>query len=117
MTRPPPVSTRTDTLFPYTTHRRSINQLVHCEDGTAVDSVMVGGEYVVRNRALVRVDLPSIRDRVIRATERLLESTAAGTVLTQNLAHTVGAFCSCMPQRPHHVDRWQDSRQSQHRTN
>src|SRR3546814_14130583 len=115
MTRPPPVSTRTDTLFPYTTHRRSINQLVHCEDGTAVDSVMVGGEYVVRNRALVRVDLPSIRDRVIRAKERLLESTAAGTVLTQHLAHTVGDFCSCLAQRPYHVVRWAAYRHSEAR--
>ena len=40
-----------------------VNQLVHCEDGTAVDSVMVGGRMVVENRRILTVDLARLRDR------------------------------------------------------
>src|SRR5229473_3093936 len=34
-----------------------VNQLVHCEDGTAVASVMIGGRLVVDNRRVLTVDL------------------------------------------------------------
>src|ERR1700720_3763857 len=40
-----------------------VNQLVHCEDGTAVDSVMIGGRMVVQNRRPVGVDLARLRER------------------------------------------------------
>src|SRR5438128_2503394 len=40
-----------------------VNQLVHCEDGTAVDSVMVGGRLVVEHRRILTVDLARLRDR------------------------------------------------------
>ncbi len=40
-----------------------INQLVHCEDGTAVESVMVGGRMVVADRRVLTVDLARLRDR------------------------------------------------------
>jgi len=48
-----------------------VNQLVHCEDGTAVASVMIGGRLVVDNRRVTTVDLDRLRDRVAAARERL----------------------------------------------
>ncbi len=40
-----------------------VNQLVHCEDGTAVDSVMIGGRLVVENRRGPDLDLARLRAR------------------------------------------------------
>src|SRR5205085_8111128 len=48
-----------------------VNQLVHCEDGTAVDSVMIGGRMVVENRRVLTVDLAKLRDRASAARDRL----------------------------------------------
>src|SRR5215472_9873012 len=48
-----------------------VNQLVHCEDGTAVDSVMIGGRMVVQGRKPVGVDLAALRQRAEAARERL----------------------------------------------
>ena len=48
-----------------------VNQLVHAEDGTAVDSVMIGGRMVVENRRVLTVDLARLRDRAEAARDRL----------------------------------------------
>src|ERR1051325_2602078 len=48
-----------------------VNQLVHCEDGTAVDSVMIGGRMVVENRRVLTVDLKKLRDRAAESRDRL----------------------------------------------
>ena len=41
----------------YTPLNSLVNQVVHVEDGNAVTHVMVGGEIVVKNRRLVKVDM------------------------------------------------------------
>ena len=48
-----------------------VNQLVHAEDGTAVDGVMIGGRMVVENRRVLTVDLARLRDRAEAARDRL----------------------------------------------
>src|SRR5712692_10853913 len=48
-----------------------VNQLVHCEDGTAVDSVIIGGRMVVENHKLLTVDLDRLRQRAAAAHDRL----------------------------------------------
>lgn len=87
-------------------HNDTISQLVHCEDGTAVEHVMVGGKFAVRNREMVNVDLQQIKDRVDAAKERLHHSTADRRKLTESLSHAVGQFCVCFSQQPYHVNRW-----------
>lgn len=83
-----------------------VNQIVHVEDGAAVQDVMVGGEFVVRRRRLVHVDLAALRIEVERAQERLLASTAERRELAGKLAQAVGAFCLCLAERPYHINRW-----------
>ena len=53
-----------------------VNQLVHCEDGTGVDSVMIGGEFVVKSRKLVNVDLEKLAVEAEDARERLMRLRA-----------------------------------------
>src|SRR5207245_3317100 len=53
-----------------------VNQLVHCEDGTAVDSVMIGGRMVVENRRILTIDLVRLRDRAAASRDRLAAANA-----------------------------------------
>jgi len=62
-----------------------VNQLVHCEDGTAVDSVMIGGRLVVEGRKPVGVDLGKLRERAEAARERLTAANADNHRLYQAL--------------------------------
>lgn len=83
-----------------------INQLVYAEDGGAVEHVMVGGQFVVRDRQLINVDLKNLQKHIQQAKERLRVSTAGHKELADSLSETVGSFCSCLAQHPYPVDRW-----------
>src|SRR3546814_3393205 len=66
MIRRPPRSTRTDTLFPYTTLFRSIVRQIHCSDRTAVVPRTQGLDRRRRLR-------PPIRQRRDRSEEHTSE--------------------------------------------
>lgn len=83
-----------------------VNQLVYAEDGTAVEHVMVGGQFVVRDRQLANVDLHVIQQHIQQAKERLQVSTTGHKELADSLSKTVGQFCSCLAQPAYSVDRW-----------
>jgi 5-methylthioadenosine/S-adenosylhomocysteine deaminase len=83
-----------------------VNQLVHCEDGTAVDSVMVGGRLVVANRKVLTVDIARLRDRVAAARERLAAANADNRKLFQALEPVVGSYCPGVAAEPYHVHRY-----------
>ena len=83
-----------------------VNQLVHCEDGTAVDSVMIGGKLVVQNRRPVGVDLAALRDRAEAARERLYAANADNRRLYEALEPVVGSYCPGLARMPYHVHRY-----------
>jgi len=83
-----------------------VNQLVHCEDGTAVDSVMIGGRFVVQNRRPVGVDLARLRERAEAARERLTAANADNRRLFEALAPVVGSYCPGLARMPYHVHRY-----------
>jgi cytosine/adenosine deaminase-related metal-dependent hydrolase len=83
-----------------------VNQLVHCEDGTAVDSVMIGGRLVVQNRKPVGVDLARLRDRAESARERLYSANADNRRLCAALEPVVGSYCPGLARLPYHVHRY-----------
>jgi 5-methylthioadenosine/S-adenosylhomocysteine deaminase len=83
-----------------------VNQLVHCEDGTAVDSVMIGGRLVVADRRVLTVDLARLRDRVGEARERLADANIANRNLYQALEPVVGSYCPGLAAAPYHVHRY-----------
>jgi 5-methylthioadenosine/S-adenosylhomocysteine deaminase len=83
----------------------ALNQLVHCEDGTAVDAVMIGGRWVWRAGRHLTIDVPALQRRVAAAIEGL---RAAGRELrdfADALAPHVARFCAGLAARPYTVDR------------
>ncbi|HEV8680838.1 MAG TPA: amidohydrolase family protein [Stellaceae bacterium] len=83
-----------------------VNQLVHCEDGTAVESVMIGGRMVVENRRVLTVDLAGLRQRAEAARERLAAANADNRRLYDALAPIVGSHCPGLARLPYHVHRY-----------
>jgi 5-methylthioadenosine/S-adenosylhomocysteine deaminase len=83
-----------------------VNQLVHCEDGTAVDSVMIGGRMVVAGRKPVGIDLAKLRERAEAARERLGAANTDNRRLYEALEPVVGSFCPGLARMPYHVHRY-----------
>jgi 5-methylthioadenosine/S-adenosylhomocysteine deaminase len=83
-----------------------VNQLVHCEDGTAVHSVMVGGRMVVENHRILTVDLDRLRDRAAASRDRLAAANADNRALYQALEPVVGSHCPGLARMPYHVHRY-----------
>jgi guanine deaminase len=83
-----------------------VNQLVHCEDGTAVDSVMIGGRLVVHGRKPVGIDLARLREQAEAARERLYAANVDNRALYAALEPIVGSFCPGLARMPYHVHRY-----------
>lgn len=82
------------------------NQLVHTEDGSAIDSVMVGGRMVVEDRAVKGVDMAALARRVESARVRLAEANTATRRLCEHLATVVNVFCPNLARTPYHINRF-----------
>src|SRR4029077_3848948 len=83
-----------------------VNQLVHCEDGTAVASVMIGGRLVVDSRRVTTVALARLSDRVAASRERLAAANADNRRLYEALVPVVGSYCPGLARTPYHVHRY-----------
>ncbi|HTZ36078.1 MAG TPA: amidohydrolase family protein [Stellaceae bacterium] len=83
-----------------------VNQLVHCEDGSAVDSVMIGGRLVVERGRPVGVDLARLAGQAEAARERLAAANADNRRLYAALEPVVGSHCPGLARLPYHVHRY-----------
>ena len=83
-----------------------VNQLVHCEDGTAVDSVMIGGRMVVEHGRVLTVDLERLHERVTAARDRLAIANVDNRRLYEALEPVVGRHCPGLARAPYHVHRY-----------
>ena len=79
------------------------NQLVHTEDGTAVDCVMVGGEVVVEQGKLVNLDLSKLKQDAETAMATLAPLNHETRALAEQLERHVGHFCVGLAATPYHV--------------
>lgn len=82
------------------------NQIVHTEDGSSVDSVMIGGRMIVENRKLLTVDLADLARKAEAARERLERLNKEKKALFERLAPVVGAYCPGLAKTPFHVHRY-----------
>src|SRR3954447_1756905 len=62
------------------------NQLVFCEDGTGVESVMIGGRMVLDHGRFTTIDLRNLRTQREEAVARLSAQTREGRALSERLA-------------------------------
>ena len=77
----------------YVPLRDTTRQLVHGENGSAVDRVLVAGRLVVDQGRVLTVDEAELRQRAQAAAERLDALNQAGRHLSQVLRPWVSAFC------------------------
>jgi guanine deaminase len=83
-----------------------VNQLVHTEDGSSVDSVMVGGRMVVKDRKVIGIDLTRLAAQAQAAQARLAEVNAPNKTLYDKLESVVGSFCPGLARQPYHIHRF-----------
>ena len=70
------------------------SQIVFAEDGTAVESVMAGGRWVVRGRKLLTVDVEVLKRKAEEAVARLSAANAEAKALGEKLHPYVGHYCA-----------------------
>ena len=70
------------------------SQIVFGEDGTGVESVMIGGRWVVRERKLLTVDTEALKRKAEEAVARLRAANADARALGEKLQPYVGHFCA-----------------------
>jgi guanine deaminase len=83
-----------------------LQQVVYCEDGSGVDSVMIAGRMVLERGRLTTLDEARLRRDVQAAAERLLAANAPRRELAERLAPFVNAHCVGLGRQPHPVQRW-----------
>ncbi|HWV88602.1 MAG TPA: amidohydrolase [Burkholderiales bacterium] len=71
-----------------------LNQIVFAEDGTGVESVMIGGRWVMRERKLLTVDVQALKAKAEEAVARLRAANAEAKALGEKLQPYVGHFCA-----------------------
>jgi len=83
-----------------------VNQLVHTEDGAAVDKVMVGGRIVVEGGRCITVDLDRLSDQAAEAAERLRGANQEARRLALALEPAISAFCLGLARAPYHIHHY-----------
>ena len=82
------------------------NQLVHTEDGGAVQGVMIGGRMVVENGRVTTVDMAVLRRDVEAARTRLQQANRDNRALAARLEPIVARFCPGLARVPYHINRY-----------
>jgi 5-methylthioadenosine/S-adenosylhomocysteine deaminase len=79
------------------------NQIVHTENGAAVDSVMVGGRLVLHRGKFETVDLNAIRQKATARALKLREGNRETRELLQQIEGVVSRFCIGLAREPYPV--------------
>jgi guanine deaminase len=77
----------------YVPLRDPLRQLIHGENGAAVDRVLIGGRVVVERGRVTTIDEPALRRRAQARAEQLDALNAEGRHIAQALRPWVSAFC------------------------
>ncbi|MGI9523813.1 MAG: amidohydrolase family protein [Hyphomicrobiaceae bacterium] len=83
-----------------------VNQLVHTEDGSSVEAVMIAGRMVVKQRKLVEIDLARLASKAEAARQRLDAVNAPTKKLCDQLERFVGSYCPGLAREPYHIQRF-----------
>lgn len=83
-----------------------VNQIVFCEDGTGVHSVMIGGRMVLEAGRFTTIDLARIATQAEAAVERLRAANRGARELAEKLEPYVGQYCGGLAATPYHVHRF-----------
>ncbi|MDX1489596.1 MAG: amidohydrolase family protein, partial [Acidiferrobacterales bacterium] len=81
------------------------NQIVNCEDSSAVNSVMIGGRMVLEQRRFIGLDYDKLKHDAQIASDRLRVDNAASKEHMDAVEHFVGQYCVGLARQPYHVHR------------
>jgi guanine deaminase len=79
------------------------HQLVHTEDGSAVDSVLIDGDIVLWHGQFPGIDLAAVRRRIEAARQDLAVKSHATRQAAEALEAHIGHFCIGLSRQPYHV--------------
>ena len=82
-----------------------VNQIVHGEDGTGVESVMIGGRMVLEGRRMVTVDEAKLARDAAAAAERLAAVNADTRAMVERLEGAVGRYGVEWSRENYHIER------------
>ena len=85
-------------------HNHTVNQPAQVGHATAVESVMVGGKFIVDDRRLAGVDLAKLAREAAR--ERLAAANRETCLLPEGSQRAVGALCIGLVARDYLVHRY-----------
>ena len=80
-------------------------QIVFTENGSAIDSVMIGGKLILDHGHLTTVDEAKLRRDATAAAVRLASANEDMRHLSRKLQGFVGQFCQALSHEPYHVHR------------
>jgi len=83
-----------------------VNQIVFCEDGTGVHSVIAGGKLVLDAGQFTTIDFVRIAAQAAAAVARLREANRGARELAEKLEPYVSQYCSGLAATPYHVHRF-----------
>ena len=78
---------------------------MHGEDGTGVESVMIGGRMVLEGRRMLTVDEAKLARDAEAAAERLAAANADTRALMERFEHAVGRYGVEWSREDYHVER------------
>jgi 5-methylthioadenosine/S-adenosylhomocysteine deaminase len=82
------------------------NQVVNAEDGTAVDSVMIGGRMILDRGHLTTIDVAALSRRAQNAVARMRNVNDEALRAAAALEDVFGSFCIALGSRDYHVHRY-----------
>ena len=82
-----------------------VNQIVHGEDGTGVESVMIGGRMVLEGRRMTTVDEAKLARDAEAAAERLAAVNADTRATMERIEAAVGRYGVDWSREDYHVER------------
>ena len=82
-----------------------VNQIVHGEDGTGVESVMIGGRMVLEGRRMTTVDEAKLARDAEAAAERLAAVNADTRATMERLEGAVGRYGVEWSREDYHIER------------
>ena len=82
-----------------------VNQVVHGEDGTGVESVMIGGRMVLEGRRMTTVDEAKLALDAEAAAERLAAVNADTRAMMERLESAVGRYGVEWSREDYHIER------------
>jgi 5-methylthioadenosine/S-adenosylhomocysteine deaminase len=89
----------------YVPLRNPLQQMVLAENGAAIDSVMIDGRFIVRDRRLLTVDEARLRQEAEEAVARLDMANADAARAANQFRDLVGHFCMAHARAPFHFHR------------